>query len=808
MRFFNFEKLKAAADCEAVAAALGLKVQDHRCAATWRGATNPTAVSLTRDAWCDFGDNGRGGSAIDLVAVVRFGGDVQQAQEWLGEHLGLKPDLETVPNPVGIAGTHYERLIESGYREICRYDYTDARGQPVFQVIRLHHPEKGKEFLQQAADGRWTVKHCPPVLYNLPGIATSDWAIIVEGEKDANTLRGWDLPATCNPGGSSKWRDEYTEFLANKDIVVILDNDPAGQNHGSIVAGALAGKVKSIRMLTPSKLPKGDITDWVEQEGGTREQFMAMIQAARPLDQSRLDESYALALAKEANRTPLRNFLLVWEKGKGIPRKDPRHVTDLIGDVRTRFLGFPRKVGESLFDHDRETGRIVFMDRPAQFFAWIQRKSGQVIEWTGGSGMIPKEEFYAGIHAAADRYESVSSVPDWPRRADVYYSHGPLPAPSPDRADLEKLIGFFNPVSEADRCILRSLVCTPIFYEPGVGRPMFVIDAERPGSGKTSLACLVAELYGHAPVEVKTRDFARDMQEVTKRLVSTSGRQARVLLIDNVTGVFRSEELSALITMPSITGRPSYGHGEESRPNNLTYVITANNATIDNDLSIRSCFIQLKTPAAYSPRWNRSVRAHIAERRLHIFADIIDLLGTHHPFAATVAATRYPEWEEGILQPCCGSDDAYGDTIKHLANLRADANIDEENGGAVEEALRHHISALGIHPDEKTVFIRSAVVDRWLHTVLPDCRGGAGQMVRNLAREGHLPRVHPSLRIWPHHGQDRRRGIMWLRAGLERTDTPQPDWCIILSGENVERRAPQSASANPAHSSSPQQPEF
>ncbi len=160
MKLYSFAEIKAAADCEKIAVDLGLKVADHRCAATWRGGTNTNSVHLERDQWSDHGDGGKGGSVIDLVAAVKFNGNKQQAQEWLGDHLGLKHTKETT-NHVSKTGTHYQKLLDEGFTEVCRYDYTDDRGKLSFQVIRMQHPERGKEFLQQAANGRWTVRDCP-----------------------------------------------------------------------------------------------------------------------------------------------------------------------------------------------------------------------------------------------------------------------------------------------------------------------------------------------------------------------------------------------------------------------------------------------------------------------------------------------------------------------------------------------------------------------------------------------------------------------------------------------------------------------
>lgn len=771
MKFYRYDEIKAAADCEAIAVAIGLKVVDHRCAATWRGGTNDTSVHISRDSWSDHGDGGKGGSVIDLVALAKFNGDHQQAQEWLGDHLGLTPRATLQRNPVANAGSHHERLIEQGYAEVARYDYTDAKGALVFQVVRMAHPEKGKEFLQQAASGAWTVKDLPKVLYNLRGIADAETVCVVEGEKDVETLRAWSIPATCNPGGAGKWLSEYRDYLTNRDVVILRDNDDAGLNHATIVSSMLAGYARSIRVINISKLPKGDVTDWRDQEGGTAEALLDLIQRTTPIDVARIGQDGAVAMAKEANKTPFRNFTAEWIKGKNTPDKTPRHVRDLVADIKTRFLGFPRKIGETLFDHDRDSNRIVFIESVPQLFGWIAEKSGQVVEWVGGSNMTPKDELYATVRSMAHRYEAVSIVPDWPARGDVYYAHGEIPPASEGFTYLNGLVDFFCPASPEDRCLIRALICAPIFYEHGIARPVWIIESEAPGAGKTTLAFIIGELYAHAPIEVKASDFRRDNQEITKRCVSPEGRLARILLIDNIVGTFACAELASMITASWITGRPSYGKNEESRPNNLTYVLTANNASIDNDLAIRAFTLALKALTSYDDAWNRRLRAYIAENRQRIFGDIIGMLNAHRPFEDVKPSTRFPEFETSILQPCCGDVEAYSAVVKRILTSRAEANIEEEWGNAVEDSFRHQLAGLGIHPDHSSVFIRSVVAERWIREAIPDMKfSSALQTVRNMARTGHCLRIHPRIRIWPHSGTGRRRGLLWL--GDDRDSNP------------------------------------
>lgn len=280
MNFYDFTQIKAAADCVAVARdLLGMQLSpEGRCAATWRGGDNPESVSINKDGWHDFGTE-ESGSVIDLVARVRCGGNVMEAQEILGVYLHLSPKMATKAGCIE-SGEKYDRLIAAGYREVKRYSYTDASGALVNQVVRLEHPTQKKEFLQCTPRG-WGLRDVIPPLYNLPMLRSSSWALLVEGEKDADNLIALNLPATTVCGGAKKWRDEYTQEFDDKDVAILPDNDDAGRAHARLIAHKLIARAraKSVRIVPTSSAPKGDVSDFFA-EGHTWDEVAALIAAA------------------------------------------------------------------------------------------------------------------------------------------------------------------------------------------------------------------------------------------------------------------------------------------------------------------------------------------------------------------------------------------------------------------------------------------------------------------------------------------------------------------------------------------------
>ena len=780
MKFYDFNQIKAAADCAAVARELlALPLSpEGRCAATWRGGSNPESVSINKDGWHDFGTE-ESGSVIDLVARVRCGGNMMEAQEILGNYLHLSPTMATKIGCIE-SSEKYDKLIAAGYREVKRYNYTDASGVLVNQVVRLEHPTQKKEFLQCTPRG-WGLRDVIPPLYNLPVLRSSSWTLLVEGEKDADNLIALNLPATTVCGGAKKWRDEYTPEFDGKDVAILPDNDDAGRAHARLIAHKLIARARarSVRIVPTSSAPKGDVSDFFA-EGHTWDDVAALIAAAPALTATELADAvddYNVEEAKSANSIPFRNFTpTVQELPDGRKRtvKIPRQLNKLIADVHRRFLGFPRKVGEQMFDHDRDTGRIIMVDKQAMLFSWIQRKSGQLVEWSKEEGCVTKEELFEGLLAAARRYEAISSVPDWPLRKDVYYSYGKLPPPDPEHRRFHHMIDCFTPAAPEYRPILMALFAAPLFYIPGVPRPLWIIDAiDGAGSGKTTIVDAMALTYNGPPISTSEAELKRNFVELVKRIVSSEGRRSRILLLDNITGAFSCPELADLVTKVAISGRPAYGRGEEVRPNNLTCIITANSANVDNDLASRAFYMMVGKPG-YSANWRRDTFGYIAEHRMEILADMIDILEHHKPFDLP-PMTRCPEFETMILQAFCRDTDEYSSVVKLIAQNKAETNVEEERAKQVEEVLRYHLiemqSVPRINPDADKVFIRNEVLEAWLlkENIFKDSRNIV-QTVRNLANVGLLPIIDKKVRRYPWKGSNRRSGVLWNPALSDAED--------------------------------------
>lgn len=124
------------------------------------------------------------------------------------------------------------------------YAYTDEHGEVLFQVVRY----AGKQFRQRKPDGAggwtWRLGDARRVPYRLPQLleaaAAGSFAYVAEGEKDVHALEAAGMTATCNPGGASKWRDDYSPYFRGcRAVIVVADRDEPGRRHALQVKDSL-----------------------------------------------------------------------------------------------------------------------------------------------------------------------------------------------------------------------------------------------------------------------------------------------------------------------------------------------------------------------------------------------------------------------------------------------------------------------------------------------------------------------------------------------------------------------------------------
>ena len=157
--------------------------------------------------------------------------------------------------------------------------------------------------------------------------------------------------------------------------------------------------------------------------------------------------------------------------------------------------------------------------------------------------------------------------------------------------DLLDPVTDFPFVDNESRAAYLAAVLT-ILARPAIDGPVppISVEAPTPGTGKTLLVKLISELTtGRAPgVTVMAEG-----EEMRKRITTICLQGAPVVLVDNATGVVRSNALAALFTSDVWEDRLLGVNDAVRQPNRAQWFITGNNLSFSGDLGRRILPIQL-----------------------------------------------------------------------------------------------------------------------------------------------------------------------------------------------------------------------
>lgn len=203
------------------------------------------------------------------------------------EALGLTP-ADTFPPKAGPARKGRGPCVAT-------YDYQDAAGKLVYQVRRFQHPgSPDKTFQPFRPDGKggWigNIQGVARIPYRLPELTadkSDDLLFALEGEKLVDLARSkLGITATCNCGGagnSEQWKlPAFAKAVKCRHVAIIPDHDEPGEKHAAVVAQSIAGVAASVKIVRlPLKNEGDDLEQWLAA-GGTREQLVALVEAAPP----------------------------------------------------------------------------------------------------------------------------------------------------------------------------------------------------------------------------------------------------------------------------------------------------------------------------------------------------------------------------------------------------------------------------------------------------------------------------------------------------------------------------------------------
>ncbi|XZN90106.1 MAG: DUF3987 domain-containing protein [Microcoleus sp.] len=185
-------------------------------------------------------------------------------------------------------------------RQTRNWIYFDRAGNPLVRVVRFDDGEGGKPKWHQESWGKckasrqigWVVGVEGITRENIPiyryadvkkAIANNELIFIVEGEGCADILWDLGLAATCNIGGSKKWRSSDTSDLEGAKIVICPDRDEPGIEHANLLHQEFPDALWLYAYPDSpvwNNLPKSqglDIKDWMDSCKVTRTEILAAV---------------------------------------------------------------------------------------------------------------------------------------------------------------------------------------------------------------------------------------------------------------------------------------------------------------------------------------------------------------------------------------------------------------------------------------------------------------------------------------------------------------------------------------------------
>lgn len=158
---------------------------------------------------------------------------------------------------------------------VATYEYKDLNGNVILKKYRKS--DKSFSWYNPATD-KWNKQGVSDMLYRQELVPSAPSVFIVEGEKDADNInklvgKVFPFPAVSPSNGcKTQWKQEFSELLKGKYVVILPDNDKPGEEFAQKTAAALKG-VAAVVMIAHLKdvfadLPeKGDISDALQKYG-------------------------------------------------------------------------------------------------------------------------------------------------------------------------------------------------------------------------------------------------------------------------------------------------------------------------------------------------------------------------------------------------------------------------------------------------------------------------------------------------------------------------------------------------------------
>ena len=636
-------------------------------------------------------------------------------------------------------------------RIVATYDYVDAEGRLLFQVVRF----EPKHFLQRRRDGNggwiWNLDGVAPVLYRLPEALAAarhgGRVFVCEGEKDANNVRALGLVATTAPMGAGKWRDSYSEALRGAHVVILPDKDEPGRKHAEQVARSLHGVAASVKVLELPGDGVKDVSDWLAA-GGTREELERLADEApewappanEPLPEDEDEGGGRRRKSKAAILVELAMAAELWHDPEGEPwatftvEGHREHWPTKSKAFRRRLARMYHAVEEGTPGAQAIQDALLVIDGIACYDGPEYPVHTRLAEHGGRIYLDLGDDQWRAVEIGPDGWRVIPSeqVPVRFRRA-----RGMLPLPEPvPGGTLERLRRYLHVPDDTAWLLIRAWLIGAL--HPRGPYPVLTLQGEQ-GSGKSLAARILRHLID--PNAAPLRTGPRDEGDLL-----IAARNGWVVALDNLSGLpdWLSDAICRVATGGGLGKRELYTDIDEvlidvRRPVILNGI---DDLTTRDDLRDRSIVLTLPPIPEGERREEKELWAAFEADRPAILGALLNAVATALRERDRTKLDRLPRM---------------ADFARWAAAAGSTAGWTPEQFMAVYTGNRDEAAAAGVEASPVGQAIRALVesVGAWEGTAT-DLREVLAQYVEDAERRlprsprtlaSHLRRLAPALRV-------------------------------------------------------------
>jgi hypothetical protein len=234
--------------------------------------------------------------------------------------------------------------------------------------------------------------------------------------------------------------------------------------------------------------------------------------------------------------------------------------------------------------------------------------------------------------------------------------------------NLLEIVRDFPFVDEGHRTAWLAALLTPFarFAFSEARAPLFMIDANSPGTGKSTLADVVGLIATGHPMPRNV--YPQSDDELRKLITSLVLAGMRITLFDNVSGALGSASLDAALTGSTwcdrVLGRNAI---TEPLPLFTVWFATGNNLMLNGDTHRRTLQIRLESdderPEERSHFAHPNLRRWVTDKRESFVRDALTVLRAYHAAGRPVVTMEpwgsFDEWSKHVRAPLiwCGLPD-------------------------------------------------------------------------------------------------------------------------------------------------------